>query len=154
MLTLRKAEPCDIDDVRSIQAAAFQALLEKYADVENPASETHEQLLRRLTQRGQEIDLIVLDGASIGYLILQERGEECVLIRIGVLPEYQGRGYGQQAILLAEALHPDATTWVRDTILQETKLCQLYEKLGYRDTGKREHIQEGMDLILYVKQRG
>lgn len=42
--------------------------------------------------------------------------------------------------------------WTLDTIAQEAKLCYLYEKLGYRRTGKQETIKPGMDIVFYEKR--
>lgn len=67
------------------------------------------------------------------------------------LPEYQGYGYAQRAITIAESFYPFAKEWELDTILQEEKLCYLYEKMGYKKTGKVEHIMNGMDLVFYAK---
>ena len=57
-----------------------------------------------------------------------------------------------QAIRQVEALYPQAARWELDTILQEAKLRHLYEKMGYRSTGRTQRIQEGMDLLFYAKQ--
>ena len=43
--------------------------------------------------------------------------------------------------------------WELDTILQEKKLCYLYEKMGYQKTGKTEKIKDGMDLVYYAKEK-
>ena len=74
-----------------------------------------------------------------------------VLAQILIIPEYQGLGYAQEAIRLVEAAYPNASRWSLDTIAQEEKLCHLYEKLGYRKTGKTEHVKDGMDIIFYEK---
>ena len=50
-----------------------------------------------------------------------------------------------------EALYPNADSWELDTILQEEKLCHLYEKLGYRRTDQIKPIKEGMDLVFFEK---
>ena len=67
------------------------------------------------------------------------------------MPEYQGNGYAQQALSAIEALYPFAKSWNLDTIKQEPKLCHLYEKMGYRRTGKENTIKEGMTLVFYEK---
>lgn len=69
-----------------------------------------------------------------------------------ILPEHQGKGYAQQAILAAEALYPNAAGWELGTVKQEEKLRYLYEKMGYRPTGQEENIQDGMTIIYYAKQ--
>lgn len=38
--------------------------------------------------------------------------------------------------------------------MEEKGNCRLYEKLGYRDTGKREIVNERMTLIYYEKTEG
>ena len=53
-----------------------------------------------------------------------------------ILPQFQGRGYAQEAIRQAEKIHGERG-WELDTILQEERLVHLYEKMGYRKTGKR-----------------
>jgi hypothetical protein len=50
-----------------------------------------------------------------------------------------------------EDYYCDAKKWELDTILQEKGLCHLYEKLGYRKTGKTEEIKEGMTIVFYEK---
>jgi len=52
---------------------------------------------------------------------------------------------------MAESLHKNAVNWELDTIKQETKLCYLYEKMGYRQTGKEVKIKDGMDIVSYRK---
>ena len=35
--------------------------------------------------------------------------------------------------------------------MQEEKLCRLYEKLGYRQTGESYDIKDGMTIVFYEK---
>ena len=73
--------------------------------------------------------------------------------QIFILPEYQGYGYAQEAIKMVESFYTKAKRWELDTILQEKKLCYLYEKMGYQKTGKTEKIKDGMDLVYYAKEK-
>ena len=41
--------------------------------------------------------------------------------------------------------------WCLDTILQEKGNLYLYEKMGYHQTGKVEHINDQMDIVFYEK---
>jgi GNAT superfamily N-acetyltransferase len=66
------------------------------------------------------------------------------------MEEYRGKGYAQEAILAVEELYgPDH--WELDTIMQEKGNLHLYEKMGYRQTGRVEHINERMDIVFYEK---
>ena len=38
-----------------------------------------------------------------------------------------------------------------NSILQESSNCYLYEKLGYRQTGKAEQINDKMTIVFYEK---
>ena len=58
----------------------------------------------------------------------------------------------QQALLKIEKMHSDVERWFLDTILQEAGNCHLYEKIGYKRTGKTEEINENMTLVFYEKQ--
>lgn len=153
MVTLRRAAEGDCPKIHEIQVKAFSALLEKYQDFEtNPAAERVERIFQRFTQPYTHYYFILLEGRPIGALRVCDFGESCRLSPICILPEYQGHGYAQQAILTAEALYPNAREWTLDTILQEERLCYLYEKLGYRKTGEYHRIKDGMDLVLYAKK--
>ena len=67
------------------------------------------------------------------------------------MPEFQGKGIAQKAIRLCEEMHGNEN-WELDTILQESKNCHLYEKMGYRQTGKTEVINERLTLTFYDKK--
>ena len=69
---------------------------------------------------------------------------------IFIMSEYRNKGYAQQAIAEAERLH-GAENWSLDTILQEEGNCYLYEKLGYRKTGRTEKINYRLTLVFYEK---
>ena len=60
--------------------------------------------------------------------------------------------YAQETICQAEGKYPESVLWKLETILQEPKLCHLYEKMGYRRTGKTERVKDGMDLVYYEKE--
>ena len=70
---------------------------------------------------------------------------------IFILPEFQGKGIAQETIRLCEEMHGNGN-WELDTILQESKNCHLYEKMGYRQTGKTEAINERLTLVFYEKR--
>ena len=73
-----------------------------------------------------------------------------VISPLFVLPDFQGRGIAQRAIRRAEEIH-GSHDWLLDTIVTEDKLRHLYEKMGYRDTGKRCPVNEKLTLVLYYK---
>ena len=151
-LCLRKAEEADCRKIHQIQVKAFAPLLMVYEDyASRPAAESLDQVVQRFQQSFTDYYLICLDDEEIGAIRVCDFGDNCRISPLCILPEHQGRGYAQRAMLLAEELYPDAKRWSLDTIEQEAKLCHLYEKLGYRRTGETQHVKDGMDLVFYEK---
>jgi len=151
-ISLKKASVEDAELIHSMQITAFRPLLDKYQDYDySPANETLERTIYRISLPVADHWLIHLDGCPIGAVGIGRYEECCKLKRLFILPEYQNYGYAQQAVRLAESMYPADTHWELDTILQEEKLCHLYEKLGYRKTGQIKPLKEGMDLVFYTK---
>lgn len=143
----------DAEQLHDLQIRSFKPLLDKYQDYNtNPGAEQIDRMVRRLKMPNSDYFFIEVAGERIGGLrIARLDNNGCRLKQIYIVPEHQGHRYAQQAIALAEALYPQAEHWALDTIKQEVKLCHLYEKLGYRQTGEEEEIQEGMTLVMYRK---
>ena len=151
-IRLRKATEADLRKIHYIQVKSFAQLLLKYEDFESsPAAEGLDDIRQRFRQNFTDYYLIELDDEEIGMLRVCDFGEHCRLSPLCILPEYQGRGYAQQAIVLMEELYPKTQLWQLDTIAQEEKLRHLYEKMGYRRIEKTEQIKEGMELVFYEK---
>lgn len=72
------------------------------------------------------------------------------LAPIFILPQFERMGYAQEAIREVERIH-GGCGWELDTILQEEKLCHLYEKMGYRRTEMIICINEKMSLVFFEK---
>lgn len=107
--------------------------------------------MERFREKTTNYYLICWNEQNIGMIRVCDFGTMCRISPTCILPEFQGLGYAQRAIILVEALFPKAEKWTLDTIRQEKKLCYLYEKLGYVPTGKHETIQPGMDIVFYEK---
>lgn len=138
-----------------MQVEAFQDLYEKYQDTEtSPATEGIDRILMRLNQPFTYYYFIEVDHTAVGAIRVIHRKEEKAAKRISpifILKAYRNRGYAQKAIQLAEEIH-GASNWELDTILQEKGNCHLYEKMGYRQTGETEKINDRMTLVFYRKE--
>lgn len=151
-ISLEIATPSNAQELHALQIESFKPLLQKYQDYDfSPGAEKLERTIQRLHDPDTHYHFISHQGRHIGALRISHSENLCRLKQIYILPEYQGHGYAQKAITIAESLYPDAEKWELDTILQEEKLCYLYEKMGYIKTGKVERIQTGMDLVYYEK---
>jgi len=151
-ICLRKATDADCEMILHIQVKAFTPLLLKYQDYESsPAAEDMDAIQRRMAQSYTDYYLIEAEQSVLGMLRVCNFGVSCRLSPICILPEYQGHGHAQKAMTAMEAQYPNTRKWELDTIAQEEKLCHLYEKVGYRKTGRTDHLKDGMDLVFYEK---
>jgi Acetyltransferase (GNAT) family. len=152
-ISLRKAEMNNCVQIHKMQVESFSVLLDKYKDYStNPAAESIERIEQRMSQEFTDYYFICLSDDIIGAIrVVRLNNHVCRISPMFILPHYQGMGYAQQAILEAESLYPQAKHWELDTIKQESKLCYLYEKMGYRATGKEEKVKDDMTIIFYSK---
>ena len=153
MIHLEPATDIDALALFELQVAAFNPLLKKYQDYDtNPANETIDRVYARIHHPAGCFFKIIADGQLVGAICI--RWKEDVHFRISPLflaPEAQGNGFAKQAMLLAEARYPQAVTWELSSLLEETKTCLLYEKMGYVEIGVRKPLNDKTTLIQYQK---
>jgi len=154
MVRLIKADISSANEIWQMQKIAFADLLDKYEDYDtNPANEPLKKTVMRLSLPSTYYYFINLNGENIGAIRIVDNKSTVEKKRISpifIMPQYRNNGYAQQAIRQAESIH-GSHGWELDTILQETPLCRLYEKLGYIRTDKIEVINEKTSLVIYVK---
>lgn len=150
-LILAKAH--DAPEILAMQRQAFLPLLEKYHDdAISPACETLERVLGRVTEKNSYYYIMKEGGESVGAVrvYVPEGGHKKRISPIFVVPQHQGKGYAQKAILMCEQIHGDAR-WQLVTILEEARNCYLYEKMGYRQTGEKKQVSPVQTLVVYQK---
>ena len=152
-VSLSKAELKDVETIYEMQIKSFMVLLERYQDFEtNPGNESIEKIVARINQSFTDYYIIKSDDVSVGSVRIVKKDNNTYRISpIFVLPEYQGRGIAQKVFQMLEQNYYYAKKWELDTILQEQGNCYLYEKLGYRKTGKTEIVNNKMTLVFYEK---
>ena len=153
-LKLTPASMEDAELVWKMQTEAFAHLFSKYQDFDtNPGNEPLENIIWRIQQPFSYYYRIDLDNETVGAIRIVDKKETAERKRISplfVLPRYCGRGIAQWAICEAERIH-GSEHWELDTILQEAGNCHLYEKMGYRATGKTKPVNDKMTLVFYEK---
>jgi ribosomal protein S18 acetylase RimI-like enzyme len=123
-LKLRTATVDDLDLLTRLQAAAF-------GDSER---EVRTHLIRRLEQASREYLIGLLDDLPIGVLCLGRYQHEADITAFGVLPEYQGRGYGRQMLLDAiDLLLTERWEQIMiDVVVENRNALKLYQSCGFR----------------------
>jgi GNAT superfamily N-acetyltransferase len=151
-LLLEKASVQDAETLLSMQVMAFMPLLEKYQDYDvNPATETIERTMERITNPNGGFYKIVLEQELVGAICISHRDGYEWISPMFILPEYQGMGIGQSVILELEAIFHRSKVWQLATIQEEARNCHLYEKMGYVRTGMVKKINDSATLIYYKK---
>ena len=152
-ITLRQAQRDDLQKIWEMQIEAFRELLERYQDYDlSPGAEPVDKIIARFEQPWTKYFFIEAEGADIGVIrvVNKDDGSRKRISPLWIMKEYRGKGYAQDAILAVEDLY-GADNWCLDTILQEKGNCHLYEKMGYHQTGRMEHINDRMDIVFYEK---
>ena len=150
---LQKANREDMHELWKMQVDAFKDLLDKYQDYDmSPAAESYERILQKYDFTGTIYYFIVADGIKVGGIRVIDKmdGSRKRISPIWIMHEFRNKGYAQQAIQEVEKLYGD-DNWSLDTILQEKGNIHLYEKLGYKRTGKIERISYLMDIVYFEK---
>ncbi|MCH4825457.1 GNAT family N-acetyltransferase [Planococcus halocryophilus] len=152
-IELIKAEVSDATSILAMQKKSFMPLLMKYQDMNtNPANETLEQVLTRITMSDSFFYKIVQEKKMVGAIRVKYGGEDRFWISpIFVDPRFQGLGIARAAMKLAEEQHVEAKVWELATILEEEANCRFYEKIGYQSTGVTQILNSRATLGYFKK---
>ena len=163
-MEFRPATIGDLDALVSLYGAATQDMREKGIDQWDEYYPDRE-ILTEDAESG-DMTLGLLDGElACAYVVNREYepeyelgawehtgGDFCVLHRLCVNPEMQGRGLARQAMARMEknALERGFDSVRLDVFSQNLHARRLYEKLGYRRTGE-VRFRKG---IFYLMEKG
>lgn len=153
-IKIMQAESADCISIHRLQVEAFQDLLEKYNDPDiNPGAESIENIYEKFNRPNNIYYKILSNNEMIGAIrvIISEEDREARISPIFIATNFEGKGVCQKAILELEKLQSGIRKWKLDTILEEQKLNHLYEKLGYKKTGRIEEVKENMHIVSYEK---
>lgn len=135
-LRLQPASAGDVDLLTQIQAAAF----------DDPEDEVRQHVIQRLQQPNRQYLIGLLDDQPLGILRIGRYEHEADIAAFGVLPEYQGRGYGRQMLLDAIDLLL-AESWAQimiDVVIKNRNALKLYQACGFRETTTYGFYQLGV----------
>ncbi|RKS74431.1 ribosomal protein S18 acetylase RimI-like enzyme [Actinomadura pelletieri DSM 43383] len=146
-VSIERAGPQDAGELLTVQRAAYVTEAQLYGDpFLPPLVESVEQLRNALA--GDAVFLkAVLDGRVVGAVRAQFSDHTCLIGRLVVVPDLQGRGIGGRLLAALEAeVGGRADACVLFTgHLSETNL-RLYRRLGYTET-HRERVAAHLTLV-------
>lgn len=135
MYRLRDATEADRDWLYALLRASMRDyVVQTWGDWDEAFQ--HPRFDDRFTTVDQQI--VVVDGADVGVLIVHHEATRLVLEEIQLHPEYQSRGIGTAVLrdLLTEAAV--ATVPVELQVLKVNPARGLYERLGFAVVGETD----------------
>lgn len=85
------------------------------------------------------LQIIQMDGASVGVLHVQERIEELFIASLEILPEYQRRGIGTEILRQLIAVAQRQSKPVALQVLKTNIAARsLYQRMGFGITGEND----------------
>lgn len=110
----------------------IQAFWLAHNDYKMPAEEAKEDLIA-WTAKGHTLYLIKLESEIIGLAHMGSRGCEIDWLEdLFILPDYQGQGYGSEAIRLLEGIVKEySESLYIEIAARNQSAAKLYRKLGY-----------------------
>ena len=97
---------------------------------------------RHLAFPAAAFQMVLLDGAEAGRLILQDTQDCLYLVDIALLPRYRNAGVGTALLQQILATATTARKPVRLQVLQGNRAEQLYRRLGFLPIGHTEtHLE-------------
>lgn len=137
MIEIKAAQLGDLPVVHAITQKAYAVWLPVLSYPPLPMTDDHGPRI----ERGEVF--LACDGGSVLGLIAVERAEDHHLIfSVAVHPDYAGKGIGPR--LMTDAEHRARLAGkARMTLYTNARMIRniaLYQKLGYRETGRRQHL--------------
>ena len=140
-LVIRPMTAKDIPAVAEMEKALFRSPWPEKSFEYEVASNPHSYQL--VAEHDEEV---------IGYLVAWFLIDELQIATIGVKPEWQGKGIGTLLMIAAIewALAKGASSITLEVRPSNIRAIKLYEKLGFRVVGRREHYYrpDGEDALL------
>lgn len=157
-IKLEEARDDELEELLELQKESFMPLYEKYRDEGSPALDTIDRVRSRVRE-DRKYYFIVYYGMRVGGINIGSK-PGCdsdpnvkYISPLFVIPHFQNRGIGYEAICKAFEMFPDAAAWKLSTILEEPRDLHLYEKCGFVRVGNEEKINDRMTLVSYEKKQ-
>ena len=151
MVTYREAEPRDVAALVALVARCDA--LSPWLDVVPAPEQEEERLAQHIGDERHWLVVAEEDGEPVGFASLRPYGtdEACHLSNLFVEPERWGQGLGRGLLeqAVAELRRRCCPTGTLSTHTANERARRIYERLGWRDTGRRRLNREGEEMAEY-----
>ncbi|WP_396445735.1 GNAT family N-acetyltransferase [Actinomadura sp.] len=146
-VVIERAVPGDAGELLTVQRAAYVAEAQLYGDPFLPPLVESAEQLRKVLETDAVVLKAVLGGRLVGAVRAQFSDHTCLVGRLVVVPDLQGRGIGRR---LLAALEAEVAGRVDACVLFTGHLSEsnlrLYRRLGYSET-HRERVAAHLTLV-------
>ncbi|WP_085677619.1 MULTISPECIES: GNAT family N-acetyltransferase [unclassified Pseudomonas] len=136
-LTLRRAEPADVEAITGLVQAAYSPYIARIGKPPAPMLDDYCQVVAQAEVH------VALDGTQVvGVLVLEREGDEMLLANVAVLPECKGQGIGKVLMHLCETRSRQVGCSAVRLYTHErmTENIAIYRTLGFVETHRaQEH---------------
>ncbi|MEV6040178.1 GNAT family N-acetyltransferase [Nonomuraea sp. NPDC052116] len=142
---IERATTADAGEILTLQRAAYVSEAQLYGDPYIPPLIESLEQVRKVIEGA--VVLKALDaGRVIGAVRGQVSGTTCLVGRLVVAPDHQGRGIGTALLTALHEAVPEAEAFDLFTGHLSGANLKLYRRLGYRETS-RERMDDHLTLI-------
>jgi ribosomal protein S18 acetylase RimI-like enzyme len=151
-MEISPADIADAAEILDLQRLAYLSEAELYSDFSiPPLTQTLEELAASFSRN--TILKAVEEGRIVGSVHGRMSKGRCLIGRLMVDPEVQGRGLGTALMEAIERHFPDAALYSLFTGERSERNIRLYERLGYRICERRE-VPESFAILFMEKAAG
>jgi ribosomal protein S18 acetylase RimI-like enzyme len=148
-MLVEKASIEDAEEILALQKAAYASEGRFYNDLSiPPLTQTLEEM--RTDFERQLVLKAVEEGEIVGSVRARMKEGRCLIGRLIVRPDRQGRGIGSRLMEEIEASFPQAESFRLFTGHRSEKPLHIYEKMGYEEY-RTEYLHEDLTLIYLEK---
>lgn len=150
-ITIEPATPDDAAEILALQKTAYLSEGELYGDLSiPPLTQTLEELAQSFGRN--TVLKAVQEGSIIGSVNGRISKGRCLIGRLMVRPDLQGRGLGTQLLAAIEEKFVDADSCQLFTGEKSVANIRLYERLGYRVYERKE--VPGSVAVVFMEKKG
>lgn len=150
-MTIEPATSEDAAEILALQKAAYLSEGELYGDFSiPPLTQTLEELVQSFGRN--TILKAVQDGSIVGSVNGRMSKGRCLVGRLMVRPDLQGRGIGTQLLAAIEETFADADSFRLFTGEKSVANIRLYDRLGYRIYERKE--VPGSVAVVFMEKKG
>lgn len=147
-IEFKRADINDVHELINIQNESFYDDYIKYGECAgyNHSKESMTNIvLNKITYK------IICDNQIIGDIIIKDNHDDTYYLGgLCVIPDYENKGIGQEAMKFIERQFPSTAIWTLETPADKKRNHYFYKKMGYNIV--KEYMNGSVKIVLFKKK--